>query len=123
LVIPPCACGAGCASAIVDAEPKKNSVQAAKATNIPEICGKRGSFTTRSEQVQQRFEFSFPSILLSASCKGTSSVLATETCRQNRELIGRLLIRQENRAIVSHPFPQKTRKWMGHADSIELLDQ
>jgi hypothetical protein len=29
-----------------------------------------------------------------------------------------LLIRQENSDIVSHPFPQKTRKWMGHPDSI-----
>jgi hypothetical protein len=29
-----------------------------------------------------------------------------------------LLIRQENSGIYSHPFPQKTRKWMGHPDSI-----
>jgi hypothetical protein len=29
-----------------------------------------------------------------------------------------LLIRQENWGIVSHPFPQKTRKWMGHPNSI-----
>jgi hypothetical protein len=29
----------------------------------------------------------------------------------------------ENSGIVSHPFPQKTRKWMGHTDSIQLPDQ
>jgi hypothetical protein len=29
-----------------------------------------------------------------------------------------LLIRQENSDIVSHPFPQKAREWMGHPDSI-----
>jgi hypothetical protein len=34
-----------------------------------------------------------------------------------------LLIRQGNSDIVSHPFPQKARKWMGHPDSIELPDQ
>ena len=34
-----------------------------------------------------------------------------------------LLIRQENSEIFSHPFPQKTRKWMGHPNSIELPDQ
>jgi hypothetical protein len=34
-----------------------------------------------------------------------------------------LLIRQENSGIYSHPFPQKTRKWMGHPDSIELPNQ
>jgi hypothetical protein len=35
----------------------------------------------------------------------------------------RLLIRQENRAILSHPFPQETQEWMGHPYSIELPDQ
>jgi hypothetical protein len=29
-----------------------------------------------------------------------------------------LLIRQEKNGIVSHPFPQKTREWMGHPHSI-----
>jgi hypothetical protein len=29
-----------------------------------------------------------------------------------------LLIRQEKSEIISHPFPQKTREWMGHTHSI-----
>jgi|GEM_PF-2028883 hypothetical protein len=40
-------------------------------------------------------------------------------CKQ-LSLLQTLLIRQENSDIVSHPFPQKTRKWMGHLDSITL---
>jgi hypothetical protein len=35
-----------------------------------------------------------------------------------KRFVMRLLIRQENSDIVSHPFPQKARKWMGHPDSI-----
>jgi hypothetical protein len=43
-------------------------------------------------------------------------------CKQ-LSLLQTLLIRQENSDIVSHPFPQKARKWMGHPDSIQLPDQ
>jgi hypothetical protein len=38
-------------------------------------------------------------------------------CKQ-LSLLQTLLIRQENSDIVSHPFPQKARKWMGHLNSI-----
>jgi hypothetical protein len=53
-----------------------------------------------------------------ALCQGTTEIVPKE--QQNR--LGfvpcGLLIRQENSGIYSHPFPQKTRKWMGHPDSI-----
>jgi transposase len=34
------------------------------------------------------------------------------------ELDRHLLIQQEKSDILSHPFPQKTREWMGHPYSI-----
>jgi hypothetical protein len=33
-----------------------------------------------------------------------------------------ILIPQEKGDILSHPFPQNAREWMGHPNSIELPD-
>ena len=52
------------------------------------------------------------------------SVIPRKKAAENRKnivvmrRIGILLIRQEKSDIVSHPFPQKTREWMGHPHSI-----
>jgi hypothetical protein len=37
--------------------------------------------------------------------------------------MGTLLVRQNKSDILSHPFPQKTREWMGHPHCIWSPDQ
>jgi hypothetical protein len=55
---------------------------------------------------------------VAALLAGDSMEIAPRAGAADARMSQALLIRQDNSGIYSHPFPQKTRKWMGHHDSI-----